>query len=150
MDDNYAAAEAFFQRCLGEGRRAAAPVRLSGEEVTALLWPFNEVFRPRLSEVEQVAYDPRFDAAADSAIDDLAMTMDIKVLGQGPTELVRVLLERHRQLLVVAQANQRAGTHVFTTLPYGLSPDQQRVGVALLLLRGMQLPWPPSGPGVAK
>ena len=150
MDNNYTATEAFFRRCLGKGWRAAAPVRLSGEEVTALLWPFNEVFRPRLSEVEQVAYDPRFEAAADSAIDDLAMTMNIEVLGQGPAGLVRVLLERYKQLLVVAQANQRAGTPVVTTLPYGLSPDQQRVGVALLLLRGMQLPWPLGGPGFAR
>ena len=146
MDDNYAAAEAFFRRCLGEGWRTAAPVRLSGEEVAALLWPFNEVFRPHLSKVEEVAYDPRFEAAADSAIDDLAITMDIEVLGQGPAGLVRVLLERHKQLLVVAQANHVAGNPV-TTLPSGLSPDQQRVGLALLLLRGMQLPWPPDGPG---
>ena len=145
MDDRYTAAEEFFERCLGSDWRTAAPVRLSGEQVAALLWPFNEVFRPRLSEVEQVAYNPQFEAAADSAIDDLATTMDIEVLGQGPAELVRVLLERHKQLLVVAKANELSGNPVVTTLPYGLSPDQQRVGVALLLLRGMQLPWPPDG-----
>ena len=145
MDDRYTAAEAFFERCLGADWRAAALVRMSGEEVAALLWPFNKVFHSRLPEVEQVAYDPRFEAAADNAIDDLATTMDIEVLGQGPAELVRVLLERHKQLLVVAQAGQAAGHPVVTTLPSGLSRDQQRVGVALLLLRGLQLPWPPDG-----
>ena len=144
-DDRYTAAEAFFERCLGAGWRTAAPVGLSGEDVTALLWPFNEVFHPRLSEVERVAYDPRFEAAADGAIDDLATTMDLEVLGRGPAEVVRVLLERHKQLLVVAQANQIAANPVVTTLPFGLSPDQQRVGVALLLLRGLQFPWPPGG-----
>ena len=146
VDDRYAPAEAFFRRCLGEDWQKAAPVRLSGDEVVELLWRFNEVFRPRLSEVRQIAYDPTLEAAADGAIDDLARTMDIEVLGQGPAEVVQVLLERHTQLVVVAKANELAGNPILTTLPYGLSPDQQRVGIALLLLRGMELPWPPGGP----
>ena len=145
MDDRYTAAEAFFEGCLGADWRNADPVRLSSEEVAALLWPLNEVFRPRLSAVEQVAYDPRFEAAADGALDELATTMDVEALGQGPAELVRVLVERHKQILVAAQANQVAGNPVVTTLPSGLSPDQQRVGVALLLLRGLRLPWSPDG-----
>lgn len=112
--------------------RTAAPVRLSGEEVAALLWPFNTVFPPRLSEVEQVPYEPRFEPAADGAIDDLVTTTDVEVLGRGPAEVVRVLVERHRQTLVAAQANQVAGNPVVTTLPSCLSSDQQRVAVALL------------------
>lgn len=140
-------AKEFFRLCLGEEWQSeATPVKLSGDRVMELLWPLNEVFRPRLPEVESLPYDSTFETEADSVIDDMAVVLDTSVLGQAPANVVRVLLERHKQMLMVATTNRMNGNPV-TTLPAGLSATQQRIGLVLLLLRGMELPWPPSGPG---
>jgi len=120
-------------------------VQLNGRQVAERLWPLNDVFRRRLHEVADLEYDARYTTAADSAIDDMVALGDLEVLGRAPAGVVRVLLERQRQMLVVALANEEAGNPV-TTLPSGLSPGQQCVGLVLLLLRGMALPWPPGGP----
>ena len=76
----------------------------------------------------------------------LAATMDVNVFSQAPAGVLNVLLERYKQILMVAIANQEAGNPRVTALPSGLSPDQQSIGVALLLLHGMDLLWPPGGP----
>ena len=144
--DSFEAADSFFSRCLGDDwKETAEPLPVSGRKATELLWPLNAVFRRRLAELENVEYEPRFAAAADSAIDDIAVTMDLDTLDAIPTGAARVLLERHRQMLVVAQANEIEGNPI-TTLPSGLSDEQQTVGLILLRLRGMTLPWPPGGP----
>ncbi len=72
----------------------------------------------------------------------VAEAMDIAM---APAGVVCVLLERHKQMLVVAMANEAAGNPV-TYLPSGLSPEQKCIALALLFLRGMTLPWPPGGP----
>ncbi len=135
-------AEAFFRCCLGDGWKESPPVRISGRRAIELLWPLNDVFRQRLHKIQDLEYDPLLEPAADGAIDDLAATLDSDVIGAAPAGVLRVLQERHLQLLVVAVANQKAGNTV-TQLPSGLSEDQQRAGLALLLLRGMRLLWPP-------
>lgn len=137
-----APAEEFFRRCLGEDwQEKATPVSITGLRATELLLPLNEVFRKHLSEIEGVAYDPRFESAADGAIDDLAATFDIGVLGQAPPGVIRVLLEQHTQMITAAVANEAAGNPIIS-LPSGLSEEQQRIGLALLFLRGMKLLWP--------
>ena len=142
----YDVAMAFFRRCLGDDWETdALPVKLYGKEIVDLLWPLNDVFRPRLGKIEAQPYDARFHAAADSALDDMARAEDLGALGAAPAGALRVLLERHRQLVCVAMANEEAGNPI-TTLPSGLSRDRQRIGIILLLLRSMELPWPPGGP----
>ena len=148
--DRFEPAMRFFRRCLGDDWEAkASPQRVTGQGVTELLWPLNAVFRRRLAELERLKYEARFESAADSAIDDIAAAMDLDTIDAAPAGVVRVLLERHRQMLVVAMANEKAGNPV-TTLPSGLSREQQTVAVMLTLLRGMTLPWPPGGPTSGK
>jgi len=144
----FEAAMEFFRRCLGDDwEDEAHPVQLSGAEVAELLWPLNEIFRERLGEIERLEYDPRCHAAADSALDEVAASLDLDVLGAAPAGAMRVLLERHKQMICVAMANEAAENPV-TTLPSGLSPHEQRIAVMLLLLRSMELPWPVGGPGL--
>ena len=137
----------FFRLCLGdEWEEDAIPMQLSGQQVTELLWPLNEVFRTRLAEIQDLPYDPALAPAADSILDDVAATLDLDVLGQAPARVMRVLFERHKQMIVVAMANELVDNPVMM-VPRGLSTDQQRIAVMLRFLHGMELPWPPGGPG---
>ena len=143
---NLAPAMEFFRRCLGEDWESAPMARITSSQVAELLWPLGEVFRPRLAEIRALKYDPKFAAAADSALDDWATNLDITVLAQAPLGVLRVLYERHTQMLLVAMQNEKAGNMALTVLPHGLSADQQPIALALAMLRGMKLPYPPSDP----
>jgi len=89
---NFEPAKEFFRLCLGEDwQTAALPVEVSGDRIAELLWPFNDLFRRRLPELAGLVYDPTFDNEADSLIDDIAVTLDISMLGKAPAGMVQIL-----------------------------------------------------------
>lgn len=115
--------------------------KLSGWDVVEILWPLNDMFRPRLREIRSLPYDASFEAAADDAIRAFAETPEAATWKTIPAGAWRVLLERHQQLLVVAMANEAAGNPM-TVMPAGLSQQDRLAGLMLLLLLRMKLPFP--------
>lgn len=111
---------------------------VSGDDVLEILWPMNDMFRARLPNIRKLPYDPSFEEEADRII--VAWSKNESM--EGSDGAWRVLLERHQQLLVIAMANKVQNNPV-TVMPEGLSAQEQLVGLALLLLLRMKLPFPP-------
>ena len=133
----------YFARWLGESWETAPPMELTGSEVVQLLWPLNDVFRPRIQNMNDVPYDPNLGIAADFAIDAAVETLDLAVLADADLRAIRVLLERTAQTMTAATAFRE---EMFMELPAGLSGELRLFAAILILLRSMELPWPPGGP----
>ena len=131
--------KAYIERSTGRPISTMQPKPLDGWGAVEALWPLNERFRPNIEQIRSLRYDASFEAEADEAIEQLASDGNWSTVSAGAW---RVLLERHQQGIVVALANERAGNPLFS-LPDGLTPGQKTVVVALFLLHGMKLPWPP-------
>lgn len=137
----------FFSRTLGnDWEQTAVPKALSGRDVVETLWALNDRLRKRSSDLHGVKYLAASEPELDSAIEKLAATEDLSALDNLSAGALRVLDERHRQMVKVAIANEFADNDVIITLPAGLSADQQLVAVILLRFWRMVLPWPPGGP----
>ena len=132
-----------FADWLGDGWETAPPTDLTGQQVCELLWPLNDIFRPRLSEIRALPYDPRWGAGADFAIDAAARASDLSTIADADLRALRVLYERHAQTLTATAVTP---DELFTRVPRNLSEDQRRLAVMLIVLHSMELPWPPSGP----
>lgn len=120
------------------------PQSVSGWRVIELLWPLNDLFRPRLHEIGPLPYDPAYEPAADAALNTLVEPSPAPWRNL-PPPVWRVLLERQ------LQAIETAGLHhiqtdgaPFTMLPRGLSEADLSTFAAVLLLHGMKLPLPPA------
>ena len=133
----------YFARWLGEGWETAPPTELTGQQVAQLLWPLNDLFRPRIRRMSDVPYDPHFSAGADFAIDAAVETLDLARLADADLRSMRVLLERLAQTLTATTALR---DEPFMEVPADLSEELQRFAVILIVLRSMELPWPPGGP----
>lgn len=132
-----------LERDLGLSLDEATPGAVSGWNAVEILWPLNEVFRPRLPHICTVAYRPQFETEADDAIKSAAFAGNCDGWEGLSAGAWRVLLERYLQAQTVALANEAAGNHLMV-LPLGLSARGQRGAVMLYLLHGMTLPWAPS------
>ena len=117
--------------------------KLSGWRVVELLWPLNDMFRARWEKIRHLPYIAGFESHADAAIRAFAEAPGAGTWAALPNGVWRVLLERHQQMIAVALANEAAGNPVIS-LPAGLSEDDQRIGLMLLFLLEMKLPWPPT------
>lgn len=115
---------------------------ITGFRYVEIMWPFNDMFRSRLHDIRTVPYSAQYESEADAAITRLAESPDTAWVGVSDGAW-RVLLERHIQMNIVALANEAAGNPLMT-LPPGpdLSEDDLRVGLALLWLLKMKLPFP--------
>lgn len=131
----------FVEKSLGRSLSEMSSLSLSGWDAVEALWPLNERFQPHMEQIRSLPYDPSFAGEADIAIESLLSpaNSDWNALSSGAW---RVLLERQQQGIVVALANEHAGNSLMS-LPVGLSAEQTTVVVALFLLHGMELPWPP-------
>jgi len=131
--------KSYIERATGKDINTMAPAKLSGWKAVEALWPLNERFRPNIEQIRSLRYEERFEPEADTAIEWLASSGDWGSVSAGAW---RVLLERQQQGILVAIANERVGNPL-CTVPSGLTPEQRTVVVALFLLHGMKLPWPP-------
>lgn len=115
---------------------------ITGDRYLEIMWPLNDMFRARLHEIRVLPYSSAFEGEADAAVASLADNPSgaWKNISTGAW---RVLLERHAQMIEVATANMIAGNPLITLPPGpGLTDDELRVGLALLLLLQMKLPFP--------
>ena len=133
---------AFAEHHLGHPLDNADPATLSPFEAAEVLWPLNDVFRPRMATIRAMPYDPTHEAGADRAVRDFAYSPTGSVWEGLADGVWRVLLERHTQLLMVVTANMVNGSPVFATVPAAF-PQSARIGwLALRYLYRMELPWP--------
>lgn len=133
-------ARRYFERVTGHALELSRPMPMSGMEVIEALWPLNAVFTPLHARLKTLRYEGCFEADADAAIETDPSASAWPAL---PLGVLRVLLERQQQMLVVAGANQAAGTAAVTFIPHDLPDAHRTAAVALLFLHGMKLPWPP-------
>lgn len=133
-------AMAFFERFIGSLDNVQ-PVPVSGWRLIEILWPMNAVFRPYLERIRSIEYSPHFEAEADKAIEMFAEDPRAETWNDVSPGAWRVLLERHQQMLTVAQANEMIG-NIVTVLPAGIPKEAELPGVMLVLLHGMKLPFP--------
>jgi len=133
-------AMAFFKRFIGS-LDSIHPVPISGRQLTEILWPLNAVFRPYLERIRSIEYSPYFEPEADKAIERFAEDPRAETWNDVSPGAWRVLLERHVQILKVAQLNEMAG-NIVTVLPAGLPKEAELPGVMLLVLHGMKLRLP--------
>ncbi len=132
----------FADKVLGKPINSVKPQWLSGLQVVEALWPLNDVFRPVIARLRTLSYNPEFESEADAAIELLVVNINAwrdTTLSAG---ILRVLLERQQQAIVVASANEAAGNMRFMPIPPGFSADQRTVAAVLFLLHGMKLPFP--------
>ncbi len=138
---NFDLFQAFAESVLGKPLDTVRPIHLSGWQCVEALWPLNQRFHAAIERIRSLPYDATFEPEADGAIERL-----IDDANAGWDDLAagawRVLLERQQQALVVALANEVQGNPLMP-IPPGFSPEQTTVAVALFLLHGMKLPWPP-------
>lgn len=116
---------------------------ISPDQLLEHLWWLNDVFRPELARIVTLPYDASYEAEADEALSNLARDDNTTSWAHCTPGAWRVLLERHIQMLLVATANMAAGESVITYLPKGMKASDKRIGLALLFLPRMKLPWPP-------
>lgn len=131
----------YVQQHTGQQLEAFEPQPFFATQVLEVLWPLNARFRPHLAQIGSVAYAAAFEPEADEAIQALVL-VDDDWSGVSPGAW-RVLLERHIQLLFIAQQLAAAGS-VMTRVPSGLAKHHQaRIAIADLL-HAMKLPLAPA------
>lgn len=131
----------FFERLIGSPINEIEPSQLTGLRVVEILWPLNEVFRPRLMEIRGLPYDKRFEAAADAAIRDFAIAPLSETWDNLAPAAWRVLLERYQQTVQLAIGFEEQGKPM-VTIPSALPSKMQLVAVMLLWLAGKPLFFP--------
>ena len=132
---------AYVQQLTGQSLEFFSPQPFSPDQVQRALWPLNARFRPHMAQIGSVAYAATFEAEADAAVQALVLDDD-DWSGVSPGAW-RVLLERHVQLLFVAQQLASSGQPM-TQVPARLAEQNQaRVAIAALL-HSMKLPLQPA------
>lgn len=142
MSNNFQVVRAYFESVMGKPLDQIPPVSFSGRDVAEIVWPLNEVFRPFLTRIRTISYDPKYEAAADNAIERYVKNPVLATWNNLPGGVWRVLLERHQQLIMMAFASDIAGNTKFTSLPLGLPENARLGGIMLFWLHGMKLPFP--------
>lgn len=140
--NNFELFRTFAEGILGRPLESVRPSQLSGWQGVEALWPLNARFTLAIERIRSLSYDASFEIEADAAIERLLADLDATWddLSAGAW---RVLLERQQQAIMVALANELAGNPLMP-IPPGFSPAQTTTAVALFLLHGMKLPWPPA------
>lgn len=115
--------------------------RLGPSQILELLWPMNDMFRARFSEIRCLPYSARFEQEADAAIDAWADDSNNDPWNKISLGAWRVLLERHQQAIMAASLGEITGGF-FIEIPAGLSEDRKRVALVLVWLHGMKLLFP--------
>lgn len=116
---------------------------INGWRLIELFWPLNDMFRARLPELRSLPYDEAFEGEADAALIAFSERPDASAWASISPGAWRVLLERHQQMLVLAVANEKAGNPM-CAIPAGAEEADQRIGLMLIWLLRMKLPFPPA------
>lgn len=132
---------AYVQQHTSQPLEAFEPQPFLAAQVLEVLWSLNARFRPHLAQIGSVAYAATFEPEADKAVQALVLADD-DWSGVSPGAW-RVLLERHVQLLFIAQQLASSG-RAMTRVPAGLAKHHQaRIAIADLL-HSMKLPLAPA------
>lgn len=131
----------YFESVLGpvDKRRTR---QLSPMEFIEALWPLNDIFKPHIEQIATVRYRPRFEAQANEAIERFVAIPKMETWANLSPGVWRVLLERHRQMIDTAVANDGAGNINFAPIPDSLPDDCLLPALMLLWLHSMELPFP--------
>lgn len=107
---------------------------LTPEEVQALLWDFNTLFEGRTADIDDAVPTRDADDGADAALCALAVNDNFDHWHALSAPVLRVLRDRHANVLVVAEVNRREGTQFMSRIPRGLDPTSRARTVWLQLM----------------
>jgi hypothetical protein len=141
--DRFSLQKLLVEQTLGRPLETMRPVRMTIDQATQALWPLNDRFRPHLAQIQSLAYDKALEAAADTAIEGLALR-DADWAAE-PPGVWRVLLERQMQVLqLCAVKAAEAGTWAAPFIPVPEpAPAPLRAKLAVVfLLHSTPLPFP--------
>jgi len=129
----------YTEQHLGHPLERAQPLKLNGDQVSEVLWPLNELFRPNQEAIQSLSYDAQYEREADAAISGFAFDpggYDWSTVSSGAW---RVFMERHYQTLMLAGLQLQTP---FLSVPLNL-PARARLGFLLLFqYHEMALPFP--------
>lgn len=113
------------------------PKYLTVTDMLELLWPFNQQFKPDIEAIKDLPYQPALEKQADQAIEGFVNTG----MWLASLEVKRVLLERHRQIIIMLTAQAKVeGERKALPVPDSL-PEVALSGVVVLhLLYQARLP----------
>lgn len=139
---NVELAKAYFESVLDKPLTEMQFDQLGGMRVLEILWPVNDILRPRLHEIRHLPYNKTLAGQADEAIEAFSERPVAQTWEDLDPEVWRVLLERHHQMLMVAATNEVQGFPL-TSVPHDLPQEAVLPAVMVLLLHSMTLLWPP-------
>lgn len=131
------------EQTLGCALESTRPVHMNIEQAMQAVWPFNELFRPHMDQIQSLAYDKTLEGAADTAIELWAETG--KFGDDLPPGVWRVLLERQLQVLqLLALKAAEAGSFdaPFVPVPEPADAALRATLAVVFLLHSTPLPFP--------
>lgn len=131
---------AHCEQVLGYSLESCRPVGLGGYDTLESLWPLNDIFRPHLHRLKTVRYKEQHEVAADEAIKNFVLNGD-DWSSLSPVVL-RVLLERHQQAILLCTANALADNPVVMYAPAELTGIDLTKFAIVFLWHSMSLPYP--------
>jgi hypothetical protein len=132
---------AFLKDHLQEDPASISPIKADPQETLALLRPLLKPYQGKKGErVRALRYEPAEGKTVDAALEKWAQSL-AKAPPAMPPLAQRVLVERLRQVLMLAKAGSQAGQTMLVP-PRSLSDRQREVAAALLWLHDMELPYP--------
>ncbi|MES1936679.1 hypothetical protein C27AD_10026 [Salinisphaera hydrothermalis C27AD] len=139
-----AAAEQIAEQALGAPAEALEWEPITPTELGELLWQLEDVFRPYFRIISACPYLPKSERAADDAALNLADAPRPETLFMLAAPTLRVLFERHRQMLTVAGLNSATGSESIMRMPVNAEPHLRlQIAIAFWLCE-MTLPMPVS------
>lgn len=130
----------YCEQTIGQPLQSCRPFGLAGYDTLEYLWPVNEIFKPLLHRLKTVSYREQYETAADEAIRDFVLNdADLSLL---PINVLRVLLERHQQAILLCVANAMAENENVIFMPVELSPSARTKFAVVFLWHAMTLPFP--------
>lgn len=136
---HYALLETLCEKSLQKPLSSCLPEAVSANEAMALLWPVNDLFRPRIHQIQTIKYRKQYETAADKAIEQFVL--NDSNFADAPLVVGRVLLERHVQAILLCVANSMHNDSPLMYMPSGMSSDVRTKFVIVYLCYAMKLPY---------
>ncbi|OVZ94871.1 hypothetical protein CBW58_02020 [Yersinia frederiksenii] len=127
-------------RDLQQPLEACPPESIDGDTALEYLWPLQDRFRPRLHQLRTISYRRQYEREADKAIRNYVLEDDD--WSDLPLVVLRVLLERYQQAIILCVANVSAGNRSLMHMPVSLSLSARTKFVTAFWLYLMKLPYP--------
>ncbi|BBR06991.1 TPA: hypothetical protein ACYFH0_001898 [Klebsiella pneumoniae] len=139
QEKHFALLDALCRHELQNPLQSCQPESIDADTALEYIWPLQDRFRKRLHQLKTVRYRPQYEREADKAIRDYVLNDaswdDI------PLVVLRVLLERYQQSIILCVANTLDKSRPLMHIPANLSPHAKTKFAVAFWLYLMKLPY---------